>query len=118
MTDDEAKRINDFIAERVMEYAIIKTIPFDGHVTIQDNDGNVIEDYDPYHNIAQAIEAAEKWCDEHKPMKWKVERVWMDECVRYNGTIVLDAFCNEVWRQAKSHAAALCLALVAAVEAE
>lgn len=133
--NDEARQVNDFIAEKVMGWHKYSLAGGDAWVTkyylpheplIDDKDIVWCNHYDPFHNVAQAIEAADKWCDDHKPATWTVSRrKWYDrgsddlyvaKLTRGKEGTIEDEYYTLYG--ASTPEAALCLVLRKAVEAK
>lgn len=128
--NDEARQVNDFIAEKVMGWHKYSLAGGDAWVTkyylpheplIDDKDIVWCNHYDPFHNVSQAIEAFQVavtkklihhlyslneiiFCYDERRGNWLVQRI---DCQDYSDTLL---------GYNQSLATAICLALVAAVE--
>lgn len=116
MNDDESKRINELIATKVMGWTKSTRSNRWGDEAEAWAFGNTFiwcSEYDPYHNIAQAIEAAIE-----SRLYWGLNGLPMSLCMQAE-VVARNNTIHQRTRSGSDYgAAALSLALVAAVEAE
>jgi hypothetical protein len=121
--NDEVRRINEFIAERVMGWHKhetngllngIKPIKVAFWYNEQDDLIMQVDRYDPLHNVAQAIEAARTWCDKHRPSAWQGEELFLKSPLHQHCATI--AWGNNTEDQVIQYGATLPVAICSALE--